>query len=690
MSITIGSHIPLNMTAPIFVGPGSHIPVNLSIPEFLCEGKWAKKEHDEIDFDLLSVWKGKEYNEINFNFTCVYRCTTLWPTYFGNQVPLSFGSDPWPTYFGNQVPLRFRCAGGDDGPEYTLFTGTFDAGEGSDSAIDIATSWITNFYDGSEVNLDLFLPERGVEPVFYTGETLEFDFFRTPGFALPILEGSSVSAVLNTDATFVFGVHEGAQANGVLTTYTAPTFAFNFYTGETGSAILSADQSLGDTSGYTGETLSVILTDYPLWTPTFNVYEGAQVTLLLNTTELFRVNQYTGEVFDADITTNPAPEMLLVGNTGEAVSFALSVPQSLGTITAYEGASATIPSLGVLDFWVFHTGETTEAVVSTSTTLPSNGYTGESASLTIDIRPSENIGTFRGYTGEGTDWGLNIAVAIYLYPNRIHAAQEFFCEFDAITSFDLNNVGCCPQGIDTHERIELNDMPAPDERYDGDKTVVQMDLRTLPRFKMDFVTGEHFRAIDPNYMGLFQAFSGQMLQVSDFETPIHDFKLCRGNLIPNGDHVNVELISVYDEACEADLMVTGEHMSVELSNNIRDTVLIYEGQHAIAEVTIDPLILIRFYAGEYVRVSNPEFTPLVYNGEYVALDFEGEVYRAGTGEHLAPINLSTDYDVEFLERGCLDNEYVPTNENGDPDWDKFTRVNIEMEYFTHSIKARCF
>jgi hypothetical protein len=43
----------------------------------------------------------------------------------------------------------------------------------------------------------------------------------------------------------------------------------------------------------------------------------------------------------------------------------------------------------------------------------------------------------------------------------------------------------------------------------------------------------------------------------------------------------------------------------------------------------------------------------------------------------------------FLEDGCLDNEYIWQDENGDPIPEKFNPVPVELDPYQHDIKARC-
>lgn len=60
-----------------------------------------------------------------------------------------------------------------------------------------------------------------------------------------------------------------------------------------------------------------------------------------------------------------------------------------------------------------------------------------------------------------------------------------------------------------------------------------------------------------------------------------------------------------------------------------------------------------------------------------------------TGE-FAELSIEFDVGVKFLEDGCLENEYIYVDEDGDPIPEKFTPVPIELYPYRHYIKSRCF
>lgn len=228
----------------------------------------------------------------------------------------------------------------------------------------------------------------------------------------------------------------------------------------------------------------------------------------------------------------------------------------------------------------------------------------------------------------------------------------------------------------------------PDEYYHGDKWTMVVDLSTRPRFQMEFYDGASLYQIDPIILGEIEVFEGPSVSIGDMYDDVN-FKLCYGNFIPDGDVANIELIGEYGSCEESWTFGEGAHVDLFMENNVQFQVNTYAGQYMAFDLYIDPLMLFLAWSGEFIRISNPEFVPPIFEGAMVSMAFEEHAWRAQEGATLE-VSLTTEYDVEFLEVGCLDNEFVPADEHGDADWEKFNPVPVELEYYRHSIKARCF
>lgn len=546
---------------------------------------------------------------------------------------------------------------------------TANAYDGASATAALSTTTTLDFEFFSDATLQVQLSEAEFWS-FYEGATFEFD--------LEIAPGDNFGSI---------DLFDGAALEGELSaTHSLPV---NIFSGETlHDLYLATDVYLDGVEFFSGETASFDLALNLPWEIIANAYDGAAGDIQIATVDTMRFWAYGGAQAEFDLDTRPSQDLLLQGYDGAEATASISISQALGAVSAYDGAYAVIPSLDNDQFWRMYEGAALEFEIATDTTLPANGYAGATLEVDLYTRPSEGLGIFRGYEGANLDLTLNIMVSAILYPNEIRAGIDFVCEFDVSTYFDLNNTACCPVK-DSHERIELTDQPPPDEYYHGDKWLFTADLSTLPRFSMDAYEGAYSDIVDKDVYLTFSFFDGESFEVPTVAPEFTDFRLCYGNFIPDGDAVTVELVSIYDENCEEWPMYSGARMDMVLENNIQDQVNISAGATMLLELEHVPEMLLLAYSGEYARITNPEFVPRVYEGAQVNMTFEEPNWRVYEGAFME-ITVTTDYDVEFLERGCLPNEFVPSNENGDPDWDRFNPVPVELDRYVHSILARCF
>lgn len=646
-----GSHIPVNLTKLVYTGPGNFVSVDLSneVPAEFCAGMWEPRLGNDIEFNFIRLWEHKEPDQIDFTFDCIYPCRNLWVNYPGNQVPVNF-YEPWVTHQGNFVPVSFECGTGGSEPEFTFFSGYIDFSDGASASFSLLETLGVRFYAGENVGDDFLttFPISDIgDTLFYNGESLDLTVSTTQSLA-----------------------------------------TVNFYSGEFATTYLATDTVLENVAFLHGESALFDLALNPPDELQPRAYTGESVTFTLRTSSVLPIVFHSGEHATVEVTDNPQPDLLFEVFEGQTAHVSLSTAANFGDISFTHGEWATVVSVENEQFWRMFAGESASLDLATDTTLPAIGYTGEAASLILDTRPSEGIGIFRAHTGERSDLLLSVLTAVLLYPNEISSRTEFFCEFDISTSFDLLNETCCPV-IETHERIELRDQPAPDETYDGDKVVVQVDLAAAPRFSFDFYEGSHFVGIDPNYLGQINFYEGHVPTVGYIDFEFVDFRLCYGNFIPDGDNTFIELVSEYNDDCYADFIFVGEEANVEIENNVQFDLNMYASERMFVDLYIEPILLFRVWHGEYARISNPEFPVSFHTGETLTFDFYEDRWNFYTGES-ALLNITTEYDVEFLEMGCLDNEYVPIDEYGDPDLENFNPVPVELEFFRHSIKARCF
>lgn len=536
-----------------------------------------------------------------------------------------------------------------------------------------------------------FFPGPGLhEPTAPSGESVSAAL--APTYALyPLANSGEVGTVaLSVTRSLYANGYAGEYSVAVLDSRPAWLPTFRAYSGETGAtAGLSTSGAFATAVAYVGELTSVVLQDHAadIFSPT--VYVGEVGTVSLKTDITFTFRAYDGDTNSLTLNTYPAPEMELNGYDGQSSTFTFQIGRNLGTITGRSGETTTA-GISNQDNWVVKTSEVLEFNLATDPIFPMSYFGGENSSVVLKTGPSEPLGLFRAYGGQSVAGTLETQPSAILQPNPILQWHDAVVGFETSTSFDLLNKSCCPV-LDSYERIELNEMEPPDIQYSGTKVIFTADLSTRPRFYLNAYQGSSFEIVDPNWFDVFNAYSGQVSRTIALEFEEYNFNLCYGNLIPDSQFADVELVDLTNWNCEAHAAYSGETMSVStLQNNVQFEPVSPSGSRLDLVLTVDPAWLLLAYSGERMYWLNTEVNPRVRAGEQVTLQFYEPPLNAYAGQSAALTALTTEYAVEFMELGCLDNEFIPADEDGDPDPDNANPVPVELDFFVHSIKARCF
>jgi hypothetical protein len=171
-------------------------------------------------------------------------------------------------------------------------------------------------------------------------------------------------------------------------------------------------------------------------------------------------------------------------------------------------------------------------------------------------------------------------------------------------------------------------------------------------------------------------------------------RLCKGFFIPNGNNIQVELTDVLDESCYVDRIYTGEKLGTVLCNFCNVSHRNYSGEYADAALTVNKPWELLAWGGEHFEIGSLSTTVKLgglnpTDGSDVYIKFYEPDWIGAEGQ-TATISIEFDVQVEFVDDGCLENEYIYMNEDGDPIPEKFTPVPIELYPYQHDIKARCF
>lgn len=638
-----------------------------------CSGHWVARNPLDIEFAFLKPWAIQAPLDIEFEFVCDGGGG---PTYtdFDGYIESFTGESSSVDSINLEQALFLRAYSGETGTTVLLPTFLFNARTGELLGNNPLTTY----------------PSTGLGSVdAHAGETGDGGIATTFALYPSAQTGEEGSGSLAVEQSLYPSAYSGEYSVAVVTENPAWTPTFRVYTGETGVGSLSTDSPFTALNGYGGELLDVVLTDYSadLLYPLVYVGELTEIGLATESTFTFRAS--SGETQETLLTTFPAPNMEASGHSGETSTFTFQIGRQLGAITGYSGENGST-AITNADNWIIKVGELNIFELATDPIFPMSHHGGEHASLTLRTGPSEPVGTLRAYSGEWVGSTLITMPSAVLQPNPILQWHDCIVGFDTGTSFDLLNSACCPV-LNTYEHIELDEMEPPDIQYSGTKIIFTADLSTRPRFYLNAYRGERFDIVDPNWFDTFRVYTGEIGRSASPEFEFHDFNLCYGNLIPDSQFADVELVDLTSWECEAHLTHTGETLSLStLQNNVQFTPQVGTGERPTIILTTDPAWLLFAYSGERFDWLNTDIYPRARGGESATLAFYEPPLDAYNGESATLVALTTEYAVAFSELGCLDNEFIPADEDGDPDPENANPIPIELDFFVHSIKARCF
>jgi hypothetical protein len=610
---------------------------------------------------------------------------------------------------------------------YALFYGVSLSGENSLVDLEVGEpGLISSDAFGGECHYSDILTDPRVILDNLGGENLLADVATSPSFDLSAISARSGEILESVDLVtyrlFVLDYFAGENASFDITYIqnsgspsddfsgetlsaslsTTDALPFISYSGETGSSNLSTSYLL-DFDAYDGNSISL---DIQLFAPIHfdaSGYSGEIVTVpYINYSTNLGEFAYSGEVYYWDLATYPATALLFNSNSGDNASASIQTSEQIGSFNTQDGQSVSIDHLDSLENYRFPSGENLLLTLNTEVVFELAPLSGENLIPSLETRPSEGIGRLLPLSGETiTIDALKTIQHHNLYVVFWHDTYVQV-DIDSQTYFDLTVDSCCggPRALKAQEfRIEMDFAEYPDQVHFGDHTVFHVELSCRPRFQIDFISGENFKTFDnvvyiaqddyDNPQMYFR--SAESFALVSFESKfIH--RLCKGFFIPNGNNIQVELMDVLDESCYVDRIYTGEKFSTVLCITCNARHINYSGETLLFDFVIDRWEL---YAvgGERLDFSLSTTVSLKglnpSGGSNVFVKFY-EPDWIGAGGEIATVSLELDVQVEFVDDGCLENEYIYMNADGDPIPEKFTPVPIELYPYQHDIKARCF
>lgn len=230
----------------------------------------------------------------------------------------------------------------------------------------------------------------------------------------------------------------------------------------------------------------------------------------------------------------------------------------------------------------------------------------------------------------------------------------------------------------------------PEQEYSGTKLNFSLDLMCRPRLSFDFYSGNTMKLEDRSTYFSFDFINGHQVEM-EWEADLRH-RLCKGYFIPNGNWLVVELTDLLDENCYTDRFYSGQSFSCVLSSDIilRIDPFTFGFTFDLGLEVKDPWRF-NFYTGAEMRLDFPlEAKPNFVNGALLTFSFYEPPMYAYSGTSFEIGELITTNSVRFKEDGCLDNEFVYQNEDGDAIPELFNPVPVEGEPYKHDIRAECF
>lgn len=556
-------------------------------------------------------------------------------------------------------------------------------------------------FDYSEVGEPEFhLVDIFLDVEFGSGEDLSFDVSLDQAVESSFEDGQEFEAELHTDEAVVVDGFDGQEIDVSLETYELIALEIGSDNGEAFELELSTDESIAAEYGE-GQELSLELQDFPIHYLDLEFGTGETLWVDLDVlspfTNLYLDSMDVGQVFEFEIDVPPGNNLEIVFGSG--VEFSLvdfSTAASLGEIEFNEGVSIGVESVDELSNYKAADGATLSTSLSVSVIVDGGSSTGESLDVVIDTRPPEFLDVEVWVGEELVPPSIRALVSA---PLRVTFGEGVYItatESTSTTSFDLEgDPPSYPNRLQwwlDMNQFEFIDMLPSFVWGHGTGIVVQADLQARPRFSISCATGESFAMVRGyDYMEI-EAFSGLQAPTQEFIHLEPHVNLCYPNVIPNADAMEVEL-DFNEETCYADFLYEGQYLRSALSCVYTVAPVQWvEGSRLDFDLTISDLWRLRFWTGQRLEfyLGTVPVLPINFStGEAFRGTFEEPSVLMHAGESVE-LELTITFEVEFLERGCLDNEYKYMTPNGDEDKEKFNPVAVELEPFAHEIKARCF
>lgn len=574
-----------------------------------------------------------------------------------------------------------------------------------------------------------------------------------PSMVMSIFGGDNVLFAIANTINMSHSVYSGDIVTGAITLPPAQTLSFNVYYGDNASYTLSTTTSIQtnisigdnvtfysstsqalDVSVYHGSNILSTFTDNPpdelttiiesgdnvsaqistTFGLTANSYDGASVLFEMarNEPSTFSVNSYSGSnsVFNfiRDINLSFATYSgSSMGSTvdfrlswqptatvtiGSSVGFDIAVTSSLGPCTVSHGQIVTLPTFSTAPKDYIYIGDNVVFELSSDSSLTSSLYDGSSLTTTLKFAESEPLGIFKSYHASSVLANIR-ALQSYNFQFFIGIESSMIVHTYKSLNVDLNTKNCCPPSIYDILHVDLDKESITHIINDNkDRTNVSASFLTNPTFKVNVSHGATFETRAYPHALDFNVYAGDIVSSRDVYNELH-IDMSYGNLVPTGDAARVELNRPPLIIPTMNQISTGENVNFNLSIEQALTATISEGTGAISDIIITGPMRFSVYHGSslYFNLNyEPKYTSQMTDGTTCSFRFYEEPYIFSHGQSMSVVALTTNYDVQLLEEGCLDNTYLVIGDDGQPIHNDSETMPVEGLPFSHYITGGCY
>ena len=590
---------------------------------------------------------------------------------------------------------------------------------------------IPNSYRGIQVaRLPLFITS-GFNPNTQYGKLAGLDLTISPVPNLyPISHfGKTPNVELRRETNLYTSSYKGRAVDKIALQVSVPIkFSTESYRGHIVDCVLYTTFSLDSKSHYGKFSSSGLQAVYSIYPVSTYGYRVDTQFYLPEATDIGGANSSFGHTITGVLNNGSPAFKYLFGFVGKQSSATLTIPVSIpvGIVNGYLGYSVDRMNINffdvrlqprirygkestrIVDFildksdWIYSQYGRFNKYVNFATDSTFNPLTvyGKSVAVDIKLRPPVSLVLQNRY-GKRVDAVLTHLYSPTLYPRTVNYSYWVDVSIDYATrNFDLCKSCYTHDKIGDNFNLELAHYDDP-RKHNAMTTTksIQMHVSLLTAPRLGFVNSGYGEAVDvksepflifPEITGAY----GKLFKLWGDLVNDTNVRLNYGNIIPDIHYSDVELgVSIPDNDYYH-YTFTGKAVTIPLFETTKHYYprAYYAWFDVKAELYAPKKYWLR---SEYGKENKVKLSTTVlmsarsrYGKQVLSSIWLPPMYSYYGYSIMT--RLVTGYEVEFLEEGCLDNEYQYSTDSGDTDIQSFQIAAIELLPFRHSIKGRCF